>query len=250
MILELSAFELAIVLAALFAGGFLKGVTGLGLPLIITPPLAWVFGIQVAVPLVAIPTVITNLVFIGKYHHAWRQVIKIWPMVISGLVAIIGGVFFLQHANQSIIAVILSLLAISYVIINFLGYELKVSEKSLKLFGPGMGILAGFFHGTTGVSGPIVVAYLTGVKDLSREAYFQALGFIFLIFGIQQVLGYVMSGIYTVEILQVGLLAVIPILISFYLGIWLHRKLDARKFKMATLLLILISALNLLANNV
>lgn len=250
MNIELGVLELSVVIIASLTGGFLKGVTGMGLPLILTPPLAWVFGIHIAVPLVAIPTVITNMVFVGKFRHAWREVIKIWPMVLAGLVAIAGGVLFLQYSDQSTMAIILSLLAISYVLLNFFGYELRVSSKHLNIFGPVMGVMAGFFHGTTGVSAPPVVAYLNSIKDLTRGAYFQALGLIFFIFGLNQVTGYVISGLYNEEIITIGLMATIPVLGSFFVGNWLQSRLDAQKFKRATLLLIFLSSVNLLINNI
>lgn len=250
MNLEINMVQITVTIVALIAGGFSKGVTGLGLPMIITPPLAWIFGIQTAVPLVAIPTVISNIFFIGKYRHAWREVLRIWPMVVSGLVAIIGGVLFLQHTNQSITAVILAILAIAYVALNFSGHQLKIAPERLPVFGPLLGIVAGFFHGTTGVSGPPVIAYLSSIEELSRDAYFQALGFIFFLFGLQQVSGYVVSGVYTRDILLMGLLAAVPVMVSFYLGTWFQAKLDAEKFKTATLILILLSSVNLLANNV
>lgn len=247
---DLGGFEIALTLGALVVGGFLKGITGLGLPLIITPPLVIVFGIQAAVPIVAITAMITNIIFISKYRYAWREVLSLWPIVVWGLIAIIVGVVTLQYADQNMIAILLSILAISYVVISFLGIEMAVHPSKLKIFGPLMGIVAGFFHGTTGISGPPIVAYLTSIKDLSRAAYFQGMGCIFLIFGMQQILGYTITGLYSKEIIKMGCLTCIPVIISFYLGNYFQHKLDATIFKRITLMLILVSSLNLLIHSI
>ncbi len=247
--MEFDPQQIAVAMVALLVGGFLKGVTGMGLPLIITPPLVWIFGIHVAVPIVAITALVTNVVFIGKYHHAWKEVLRIWPMVVVGLAAIIVGVIFLRVVDARITAIILALLGILYVVLDTTGIKIQVKSENMPKFNVIMGGISGFFHGTTGISGPPVIMYLSSIKDFSREAYFQALGTIFLIFGMQQILGYTISGIYTIDMLKLGFLATVPVLISFFLGNKLQTRLDGAKFKNITLVIIFVSCVSLLINN-
>lgn len=250
MFTDLNYLQLMIAITALFLGGFSKGVTGIGLPMIITPSLAYIYGIQVAVPVVAISTVTTNILVIGKYRRVWREVLLIWPMLISGLATTVLGVFALRYSDPRILAITLAVMAIGYVILNFSGNQIRIPSHRLKVFAPVMGGLAGFFQGTTGVCGPLVVAYLSGFKDFSREAYFYALSLVFLLFSMNQVSGYFVSGIYSSEIAWMGVLLSLPVICSFYIGIRLQERLDIEKVRFVTLLIILTSGINLLVANV
>ena len=248
--MDLTLFHLTIVLMTLLLGGFLKGVTGIGLPTILTPSLAAVFGIQIAVPMVAISTVTANVLVIRRYNHAWREVTKLWPMIAAGLFTTFGGALVLHKCNQAVMAILLSILAIGYVVSELSGKKIRIPPHKLHIYGPLTGLVAGFFQGTTGVCGPLVIAYLAGIKDFSREAYFFALSLVFMIFSLNQVIGYVVCGMYTMEIAWMGLMAVIPVICSFYIGIWLQEKLDIQKIRKATLALIFISALKLFVSNI
>ena len=247
---DLTLFQFTIVIITLLLGGFSKGVTAIGLPSILTPSLAAIFGIQTAVPMVAIVTVTMNLLIIERYKGAWREVIRAWPRVAAGLLTIFGGVFVLHRGNQNIMALLLAVLAMAYVVLDFSGKQIKIPAHKINLYGVPMGLLAGFFQGTTGVCGPVVIAYMAGIKDFSKEAYFFAISLVFLLFSMNQVLGYVYWGMYTVKIVKMGLLAVIPVICSFYLGIWLQERLDIQKIKKATLVIISLSGLRLFVSNI
>jgi len=246
---NLSVLEWTILLASLVLGGVVKGVTGMGLPMIITPPLAWAFGMHMAVPLVAVPTLLTNILFIHRYRRAWREVLQIWPMLAAGLLAIIAGVAFLQVGDPRYAAWLLAVLAVFYALSSLLGWEITFPLEKSALLAPLLGAVAGVFQGATGVSGPPVVAYLSSVKGLSREGYFQAMGLIFFLFGLQQIGALTLGGSYTSELAALGVIAVVPVLLSFYLGTWLQSRLDPVKFKRVTMLVILISGLNLFFSN-
>ena len=58
-------------------------------------------------------------------------------------------------------------------------------------------------------------------------------------------MGYVAYGMYTARIALMGAVAVVPVMCSFYLGIRLQEKLDIKKIRTATLVIIFAGALKL-----
>ncbi|KKM10505.1 hypothetical protein SY88_12475 [Clostridiales bacterium PH28_bin88] len=230
-------------------GGLSKGVTGLGLPLLVIPVLANFIGLKTAVLVMSIPATLTNILFISKYRQAWPELRQFWPFVLSGLVFVIIGVVLLAHIPQKVAALLLGAIALLYSAISLAGREITIPEGKMKVAAPLVGALAGLFQGITGLSGPMIVAYLSSLKNIDRPLYFEALGVMFVVFGTEQILGYAVNSLYTVTILKMGFLASIPIFAGFYVGTRLQSRLDARKFRQLTLLLILVSGINLLYRN-
>ena len=143
--IDLTLSQWIIALLTLLVGGFSKGVTGIGLPSILTPSLAAIFGIQVAVPMVAISTVTMNLLLMGRYNQAWREVTRIWPMIAVGLVTTFVGVLVLQRGNQTAMSMLLSLMAMIYVLLEVTGKRLVIPPNKINIYGVPAGLLAGFF---------------------------------------------------------------------------------------------------------
>lgn len=239
-----------IMVLVLLIGGFSKGVTGLGLPIIVIPVLANFLGLKTAVIVMSIPAMLTNVLFISKYRQAWPEMRRFWSFVLSGIIFVIIGVALLTRISQPVAALLLGVIAVFYSVTNLTGYEITIPQGKMKMAAPLLGAFAGLFHGLTGLSGPLIVAYLASIKDISRVLYFEALGVMFVIFGMEQILGYALSNLYTGSVLKMGLLASVPIFAGFYLGTRLQSRLDAGTFRQVTLLLILVSGINLLYKNI
>jgi hypothetical protein len=64
-----SAASLAVIVTAMAVGAVVKGVTGSGLPTIAIPVMAGFLGVERAVVVMAIPTVVTNSWLLWEHRH-------------------------------------------------------------------------------------------------------------------------------------------------------------------------------------
>jgi uncharacterized membrane protein YfcA len=63
---------------------------------------------------------------------------------------------------------------------------------------------------------------------------------------IVQVIGYSLQGLFTPEVVALGLLGLVPTLLALAVGIALRGRLDPRRFRQSIVVLIVLSVANLL----
>ena len=72
MILDISNLEPALIVGAFLFGGFCKGISGGGVPIIAVPVVTALTDVRLAIVLIAIPSVIQNIYQVCKYRDAWK----------------------------------------------------------------------------------------------------------------------------------------------------------------------------------
>ncbi|MFQ5876019.1 MAG: hypothetical protein ACE5JL_19770, partial [Dehalococcoidia bacterium] len=66
-------WQVVFTIVALLAGGFVKGATSLGLPLVSMPIIASIFDTRTAILILSVPLVVSDVVFIGKERRHLRE---------------------------------------------------------------------------------------------------------------------------------------------------------------------------------
>ena len=75
--------ELAWAAFALFAGGFVKGIVVIGLPLVATPLLTYGFSLKTAVALMVLPMLTTNLFQAFQGGMFMTSLQRFWPLLVG-----------------------------------------------------------------------------------------------------------------------------------------------------------------------
>ena len=166
-----------LVLSILFVSTFTRSALGFGDALIAMPLLALVVGIQVATPLTAFAasTIAITILITG----AWRKVdIKAaWRLIISSLIGIPIGLYFLKTAPEPVIKGALGAILIAFGLYNLIAPKLPTfkNEKLAYIFG----LIAGILGGAYNTNGPPVVVYGT-LRGSSPESFRSTLQAYFL----------------------------------------------------------------------
>jgi uncharacterized protein len=150
-----SALELAVVAAASFLAGFLRGFVGFGAALITVPVLSAVFGPIAAVPiasLIGLPALFQLLP--DAIRFAERVIVV--PIAFATFAAAPLGAWILVSVDPGAMKMAISTLVLAMVVMLHRGWRLTAE--------PGLGVLlgagatAGLVQGSAGVGGPPVVA--------------------------------------------------------------------------------------------
>ena len=111
-------FELIIIVIALILGGFTKGLTGLGLPMVSIPIMANYIGTEKAVMILIIPTIVLNL-WLAIINRNERYAIPELPaMLLFGVPGAILGATFLYLAPDKVLDTILAVWVLIYLLIQ------------------------------------------------------------------------------------------------------------------------------------
>ncbi len=82
----------AVIVPALFLGGFIKGAIGFGLPLVATPVLLFYLPLPQVVALIFVPVLLSNIQQCWLTRAASQVVRIVWPLlVVNGLVLLLGS---------------------------------------------------------------------------------------------------------------------------------------------------------------
>jgi len=202
------------VLAILFISTLTRSALGFGDALIAMPLLAMVVNMQVATPLVAFAaSTIAITILLG----GWRSVdVKAaWRLIVSSLVGIPVGLFFLKTAPESVIKAALGVVLIAFGLYNLIAPKLTRlrSERLAYVFG----LIAGVLGGAYNTNGPPVVVYGT-LRGWSPESFRTTLQCYFLPTGGLILISHGLAGLWTPEVLRLYAYALPVIMLAIFLG--------------------------------
>ena len=171
---------LILIAAAFLLAGFVKGVTGLGLPTVSMGLLAVTMQPSHALAIVIVPAIVTNIwqTFVGPYL---RDVIaRLWPLMLSTVVGIWlnAGMLTGPYARHG--TIVLGLLLVFYAIVGLSTFSFKVARSDEKWIGGIVGLVTGVVSAATGVQVIPSMPFMQAI-GMEKDELVQALGVFFTV---------------------------------------------------------------------
>jgi uncharacterized membrane protein YfcA len=238
---------LIIVYTTFFAAAFIKGLTGLGFVTICLPVIAIYIKLEQAIPLVVLPSVLSNVMVIYQTGRLRQSLRRFWLLYISAFPGIYAGVLILNMVGNYAAKIILGVVSIAYSLLLLLKIELSIPEKNERILSVPIGLTNGFLNGLTGTQIIPMLPYLLSLR-LDRDGIINAInvGFTLSITVLLIIFG--KFNLISFEILKYSILGAIPVAAGIYLGGKLRHKISEEKFKLAILFLLIIIGANLILN--
>lgn len=237
--------DLLILVLGLGVAGFAKGTTGMGLPLVATPILAGVFGPRAAVVAVTIPIFASNSLLLVQ---GWRRldVLRgIAPIVVASAVGTAIGVNLLALLDQRTFAVLISVIVVIFLLRGDRLIGEDPGARRARILGPVVGFIGGVLQGTTSIASPLIGSFFHARK-MDRHDYVIVLASIFELNAAIQLVGYFLLGLYTPDVLAIGVLGLVPTLLALMAGIFFRSRLHQSRFRQLIVVLLVVSVANLL----
>ncbi len=228
-----------------FAAATVKGVAGLGFPLIAVPLVATIIGPPAAVVVIAVPTVASNLFMVAQGGGSVPQLRRLAWFIAGLLVGTAVGARALRGIDPTLLAVLLGVIAVGYAGTALLRRPLRLPPSPGSGLSVTTGAATGLLGGATTIYAPLVSAYVDNMK-LARDEFVFWVTALFLIGTVTQVLVYLQAGIYRMEVFRFALFLCAPMLVGTWIGTRLRRRLPAEGFRTLVLVLILLSGVSLL----
>lgn len=230
---------------ALFAG-VVKGAVGFALPMILISGLSAIIDYNLALASLIFATLVTNLVQALRQGRsaAHESLVKYWRLIVIIAVMILLSaqlvVLLPKKVMLGLIGVPVALFAIS----QLMGKQLVIPTHRTRVAEAIAGGLAGFFGGFSGIWGPPTVAYLTALHTEKTEQV-RVQGIVYGIGAVALTLAHLQSGVLNASTAVLSAWTLVPVYIGLIIGNALHDQMDQKLFKKVTLVILLISALNL-----
>lgn len=239
-------FPRLLLISVVIAGAAaVKGTIGFGFPLVGIPLLSAIIGPRAAVPVIAVPTLLSNFIMVsrGSAGRASPHLI----VTLAGLaVGTLAGAAVFKALDPRSLAVLVGAVTLGYVIATAFRLTALVPEAVGRRAAPVVGLAAGVMGGATGIFAPLLASYLNLLRMAKREFVFW-ITMMFFVSNVVQVASYLHLGLYAGQVLVLALIGCIPMAIGTWSGMALQDRLDPEVFGRIVLGIVFIASLNLLA---
>ncbi len=231
--------------------GVVKGVVGFAMPMVLISGLGSVVSPEVALGWLILPTLVTN------GWQALRQGISaavksLWRFRVFagvGLVMLVVSAQFVRVLPGSAMLLIIGVPVVIYAMATLAGRAPALPRNPGPRIEAGVGAIAGFFGGISGVWGPPTVTLLTAM-DTEKTEQMRVQGAIFGIGAVALVGAHIASGVLNTQTATFSAVLILPAILGLWVGFRIQDRIDQATFRKLTLLVLLIAGLNLIRRGV
>lgn len=245
--LTIWAFAVAISLCA----GLVKGVVGFAMPMIMISGLASVMAPELALALLILPTLATNLwqALRGGVRAVWDAARHHWRYLTIVCIGILASAQLVRILPQTALFLILGIPVVGFAVSQLAGWRPRMPKSGRRAFEFGIAVVAGVFGGISGVWGPPTVIYLTAL-DIPKAESVRVQGVVYGSGALMLVAGHIRSGVLTFETAQASALMILPALAGLAIGFRIQDRIDQTLFRRLTLVVLVLAGLNLIRRGV
>ena len=245
MELWLDPFLVATAAVAFLLAGCIKGMIGLGLPMVAVAILGSFISLREAIPLIVIPVLLTNTWQVLQGGELMALFRRFWPLNLTMCVGIWIGTALLFRIDPLILSAVLGVIVIGNSLVNLFAVRVRVPRRSERMLGPPVGLVVGVLTGTTGSVGASLAMYMQAL-DLRKEAFLQAISLSFLIGGVIWITALINQGALDTRTALLSIAALVPSFAGMWLGQVVRNQLSEDRFRTGVFIFLALIGLNLI----
>ncbi|MFQ6758548.1 MAG: sulfite exporter TauE/SafE family protein [Deltaproteobacteria bacterium] len=241
--IDISMVQPEILFAAgvLFFAYFIRGIAGFGSALISVPLLALFFPVSQVVPLIGLLDWLASVSqgLPNRRLIRWSDLLPLLPFTVLGVAT---GLYLHTVLAPTSLLLALSIFILLYAVYALLPFPPLHGERWLA--GPA-GLLGGMVGALFGTGGPFYVIYLT-LRQLDKTEFRTTIATVFVIDGLCRIVGFSLSGFYTLRTLALCA-GIVPLgALALWLGGKVHLRISHAAFVRLVSMILLGSGIALL----
>jgi uncharacterized membrane protein YfcA len=231
--------------ASLAAAGVVKGVLGIGIPLVSIALLSLMISVPEAVVLLPVPILVANTWQAFRGGHFRPAVRRFWPLIAALVAGTAVGALMLKRVDTDVLQIIIGSAVIVFALTSLTNPELRLPAGAERWAGALAGGLGGVLGGMSTLYGPPIIMYLVSLH-LPKDQFVGFIGTLYLIGAI--VLLVMLAGFRVMgpAELAASALATPPLLAGMLVGQWLRDRVSQALFKKGLLITVMVIGANLL----
>ena len=243
---SLSASTLVFACAIALLAGIVKGMVGFAMPMILISGLSSVIEPELALAGLILPTLVTNGMQALRQgpRAAFDSMRRFKAFLLVAFVMLVVSAQLVAIVSQTVLLLMIGGPIVLFALIQLAGWQLTLPSASRR-WELGIGALAGFIGGFSGVWGPPTVAYLTALQTEKREQM-RIQGVIYGLGAVGLTLAHIGSGVFNPRTAVLSMALVPAAVVGMWIGGFFHDSIDQRVFRRATLVVLLVAGLNLI----
>lgn len=243
-LVSVSEFLFALAIAVL--AGFVKGVVGFAMPLVLISGLTTFMSPELALAGLILPTLVSNAMQALRqgFAAAWESIVRFRVFLLVGGITLFASAQMVRLVSDRAMLLIIGTPVVLFALLQLSGYRFKGVRKTPALEAS-VGGFAGLIGGVSGIWGPPTVAYLTALETAKRDQM-RIQGVIYGLGAVALMGAHIGSGVLRAETAPFSATLVIPAALGMWIGGLVSDRFDQDTFRRATLFVLLLAGLNLL----
>lgn len=229
-----TALQWTAMLAIAALSGLVHGFVGVGFPLLATPLFALMFGFQLAVVLLVLPTLAMTLCTLYAFHGSvrLREVLRVyWPLPVMMPIGLVAGVWALFALDAAVLMLLMAAVIVGYLLMDWLGrVETAPLRRAPTAWALPFGLFAGFCEGAINVAGPTLLIYFL-LLEMPVASIIATMNYLFLLGKSVQALLLAQRGVLTGAVLQVAVPLAVAGALAYASGLALRRRFDPSRYR-------------------
>lgn len=231
-----SFLMIASIMLALVLSGSVKGVFGIGFPVVAMAILPLFITPISAITVIALPILVTNIQQLFSEKEWRRIIIKYRYMALFMLLASFLSSQILTQISVDLITAIIGFALALFAIYSLFNFTLPITtHSSWQIIA---GASSGLLSGMTGIQSTAIIYFAS--LDISRNEFVGAVGYIFLVGGLGLSIGLINNNFLNSSTVMLSLFGVLFSVVGFKLGSLLRPYIHSELFKKLLFLLMLI----------
>lgn len=223
----------------------IKGLTGIGFSTSCLPIMALRLDLKVAIPLVIIPSIVSNIaemVQAGRFREALK---RFWPLYLASVPGLLLGLTLLVAIQVATAKAILGLVLIAYASWALKNKPASLSDKWERRLKAPAGFATGFVNGLTGSQVIPSLPYLLSL-NLPKNDFVQAINISFTLSSLVMMLGMNRLGYLPPQTLLLAVAGLVPVLTALHFAGKLQKRLSGENYRKLVLGFLLLMGIILL----
>ncbi len=235
---------IALLAVSLVIAGLVKGVIGVGMPIVAFPMLSMLVDVQTAVMLLSMPLVLSNIPQALEGGLVGQTLWSLAPVLAGMIPGLWIGVAVLLNVDPAAAKIVAGVGVIVVAALNLLAPRLQIKRRMIGPVGLGAGFCGGLLGGIAAASGPLVFMFLLA-KGLSGKAFTKEASMFLVVSSLLLASVLAASRTFDWHDALISALSTAPVVAGMLVGQKLRDAVPADAFKKLVVLVVLMSGAQL-----
>src|SRR6516165_6461555 len=249
MLISTLYFEQASIIAAvvcsLIVAGFLKGIIGVGMPVVALPLLSLFIDIKSAAMLLSMPLIFSNLPQALEGGKTKRCLMQLMPVILGMIPGLFLGVRVLLALDANVAKIIAGLVLMGVGGVTLLAPKLQLLCRLVLLTGVTFGFFGGILGGLAAMAGPLVFIFLLA-KGLRGKAFTKEASLYLVVSAGLLAIFLTASSQFSWLDVSVSTAATLPVVLGMYVGQQMRDRIAPETFRKLVLIAVIAAGAELL----
>ena len=236
---------IAAVVCSLIVAGLLKGIIGVGMPVVALPLLSLFIDVKSAAMLLSMPLILSNLPQALEGGETGRCLMQLMPVIVGMIPGLLLGVGILLALDADVAKIIAGVVLIGVGGVTLLAPTLQLRSRLVLPAGIAFGFFGGILGGIAAMAGPLVFIFLLA-KGLRGRAFTKQASLYLVVSAALLAILLTASRKFSWRDVSVSTAAMLPVGLGMHLGQRMRDRIEPETFRKLVLIAVIAAGADLL----